>query len=243
MEFKRFLNLSKVKKALEQALKETGIGPSDAERSAQLMQRADIDQVYKDLKRHPKIVVLNKKTGDTKTLIIGTEPHKKQFSSAKSTEDFLRSLAGDNEALYDYLSCYLHQGGFLHLSEFLMTSYFASKAVLPTEGRVATFTLENDGALTFEEKFDIQQIKSPDLDYQAPAGKPIASFKLKSTIRIQGNNIEHHYENIEVIAHDRATAKFFEDPDPKNTFQRFLRWLKESLEALLSRKKTKVRLP
>ncbi len=230
MAFERELNLKKVREEFKQKLIGDGLRPEQAERSANLMSTGDIDQVKNDLDRHPNITVINKITGRTIKI------KNSQFATAQKTSDFLRGLAKDDDELYDYLSKYLHQGAFLHLTELLMAYYFAPETQLRTGNRQAIFTIEEDGSIDYTEKFDIEHIRTSDQDnsteYQTVTGGPIATFSLSSKLKTQNKQVEHTYGSIDVKIHDNAAKKFFEDTRGK--FPKFLSWIKDTVTFLLS---------
>jgi hypothetical protein len=230
MAFERELKLNEVREQFKQKLIGDGLEPEQAEKSAKLMSQGDVDQVQKDLARHPDVTVINKITG--RTIKIKAS----QFASAQKTSDFLRGLARDNDELYDYLSKYLHQGAFLHLTELLMAYYFAPDTQLRTGNRQAIFTVEEDGSIDFTEKFDVEHIRTSDqnnsTEYQTATGGPIATFSLSSKLKVQNNKIEHSYSNIDVQVHDSAAKKLFEDTRGK--FAKFISWVKEAITFLFS---------
>lgn len=228
MVFERKLGVGEVRNQFQQKLIADGFTPSQAKASANMMSKADIDQVQKDFHRHTKVIIINKLKGTRE------EVPNSQFDTPYKTKGFLRKLARENETLYEYLTQYLHQGGFLHLAESLMKCFFIPEVVLDPDNRVATFTIEKDGSLSFEEKFDITQIKVPadSTTYENSQGKPLASFSLKSNMKFENKVFTHRCEPMMVKVKDPVAAKFFEDP--RNKFQLFLTWINDSIRRLVS---------
>lgn len=225
--FQRSLNVSNVRNEFKQKLVDEGLNEADAEKSVYQLSKGDLDQVNKDLKRHPKIVVINESTGK--------EHHfsADDFSNNEKTELFLRSLTNNDPKMYDYLCTYLHQGGFLHLSELLISYYFAPDTRFTTDNRVATFTIKPNGAITFEEKFDIQKVATDSDSFEKTSHKPLATISLKSIIQKDKNNaIQHHCGDIKLKVRDEVASQFF--IDPRGKFQKCLSWMKETLVSILN---------
>lgn len=229
MAFERELNINEVREQFKQKLIDDGLEPEQAERSAKLMSKGNVEQVEKDLARHHNITVINKLTGIT------TKIKDSQFSTSQKTENFIRGISRENDELYDYLSSYFHQGGFLHLTELLLAYYFAPDTQLRTGNRQAILTIEEDGSVSYTEKFDIEHIRTSNqegaAEYDNPTG-PIATFSLTSNIKQQNNAVEHTYGNIEVAVHDNAAKKLIEDP--RGNFAKFFSWLKDTVSFLFS---------
>ena len=232
MAFERELDVDEVRDQFKNKLIQDGLKPEQAELAANAMAPGDVDQVQKDLFRHQGITVINKITG--RTMKYDTS----QFADAKSTSNFLRGLARENNELYEYLTKYLHQGAFLHLSELLLAYYFAPDTQFRTANRQAIFSVEEDGSIEFTEKFDIEHIRSSDpatgnsTEYQTAANTPIATLSLSSKIKQQNNQVEHTYNKIDVKVHDEAAKKFIEDPRGK--FAKFVSWVKDVVNFIFS---------
>ncbi len=230
MGFKRELGVGEIINQFEKKLiEEDGLTPAGAKKAANMMSKSDIDQVQKDFLRHPKVIIINKIKGTTSEVPLS------QFDTPYKTKGFLRKLAREHEDIYEYLTHFLHQGGFLHLAESLMKCYFLPHTNFVTDNRVATFTIEKDGSLSYEEKFDITKIQTPanNSEFENAQGSPLASFSLKSNIKIENNKVIHQCAPLKVKANDPVAAKFFEDP--RNKFSQFLSWLKESVHSLFSK--------
>lgn len=230
--YKRFLDVGKVRRQFQQKLIDEGLDPNQAEKSVYKLSKADAEQVSKDLRRHPKIVVINESTG--KELHFSAS----DFSNKEKTEHFLRALANNDQKMYDYLCSYLHQGGFLHLSELLIAYYFAPDTLFTTDNRVATFTIKKSGAITFEEKFDIQKVATDSNSFEKSSQQPIATISLKSIIRKdKDNTIKHFCSNMKVKVRDEVASKFF--TDPRGKFQKCMAWLKDAVESVFNHKEVK----
>ncbi len=226
MSYSRSLNLTELRKQLEEKFIGDGLKPANAKKAAHLLSAGDADNVQKDLQRHHNIILINEITNKTTNIDVS------QFDTLMKTKGFLRMLAREHEALYEYLQKYTHQGGFLHLTEFLLSYYFLPDVRLTTDNRVATFTIRKDGSIGYEEKFDVTSIASQDINYQLDNEKPLMSFTLKSTIKLDGHNVKHTGGDVHVKVHDNVAQKFINDP--RNKFSQFLSWLKESFVALFS---------
>ncbi len=211
----------------EQKLIGDGLTPENAHKSARTMSVGDLEQVQKDLVRHPNIIVINKKTGRT------TKIPQSKFNNNFKTQDFLKHLCSDNDALYHYLTKYAHQGGFLHLSELLTTYYFGPFFRFDIENKVATFTIEKDGSLSFEEKFDIKKVKTPETEYESNSPDPIATFTLKSHLSLNDNRITHTCSPLQIKIKDKVASKFIEHP--KSNFSKFIGWVSDSVAWLFSK--------
>ncbi|MBS0286169.1 MAG: DUF762 family protein [Proteobacteria bacterium] len=229
MLFKRKLPLNQVREALRKKLIDDGLTPINAKKTANMMSKGDIFQLHKDLQRHPKLVVVNKKTGNAR------EYTGSDFDTPDNARELLRKLARENKVLYSYLSQYFHQGGFMNLAELLMSYYFLPNTVVETSNRRGVLTIEKDGSVSYEEKFDIISVK--DLTsretFKLPHDQPIATISLKSNMKEEKHRVSHRCAEIKVKAHDKVAEKYFEDPRGK--FSKFLSWIKDSIHMFFSR--------
>lgn len=216
------LNLSQVRDKFKHKLVNDGLEPDQAEAAANAMSKGDLEQVHKDLKRHPKIVIVNKLNG--MTINVSSEI----FNDESIVQYFVEMVACEDKELFEYFSQYLHQGGFLHLSELLTAYYFAPDTRFETDNRVATFTLEENGEMSYEEKFDITKVTTNADEYKPADNTPIATISLKSTFGKDANNaVKHQYHDMNVQVHDKVAENFF--TDPRGKFQKFLKWIKETV--------------
>lgn len=216
------LNLAQVRHKFMQKLVNDGLEPDKAEAAANAMSKGDLDQVHKDLKRHPKIVIVNKQNG----MVINVSSE--IFNDESIVQYFVEMVACEDKELFEYFSQYLHQGGFLHLSELLTAYYFAPDTRFETDNRVATFTLEENGEMSYEEKFDITKVTTNDNEFKPAGDTPIATISLKSTFsKGADNSVKHQYHDMNVAVHDEVAGKFF--TDPRGKFQKFLKWIKDTV--------------
>lgn len=229
MLYERHVELSRVRNLFKKKLEKQGLPAEQAEQAANLMSQGDVAQVQKDLNRHPHMIVIDELTGKTHRF------YANDFSEEEQAENFLRMLAKNDKELYQYLAQYLHQGGFLHLSEMLISYYFSPDIIFKTDNRVATFTIAKDRSITFEEKFDIQKVSVGEQSFEKTDKAPLATINLKSTIKKSPNNeIKHQYQEMDIKVHDKVVNKFF--LDPRGKFQKCLSWVKDTAKSLFSKK-------
>jgi len=225
--YSRFLNLTQVRQHFKEKLVDDGLEPDKAEAAANAMSNGGLEQVNKDLKRHPKIVIVNKLNG--MTINVSCEI----FNDETIVKYFIEMIACEDKELSEYFAQYLHQGGFLHLSELLIAYYFALDTRFETDNRVATFTLETNGEMSYEEKFDIKKVATKDGDFTPASDTPIATISLKSSFSKDANNeVKHQYHDMNVQVHDKVAGKFF--TDPRGKFQKFLTWFKDTVNYIFN---------
>jgi hypothetical protein len=229
MLYERHVELSRVRNLFKKRLEKQGLSTEQAEQAANLMSHGDIDQVQKDLKRHPSIMVIDEITGKTHRFF------PEDFAEKEHAENFLRILAKDDQELYEYLTLYFHQGGFMHLAEMLISYYFAPDIRFNTDNRIAAFTIAKDRSITYEEKFNIQKVSVREDSFEKTSQEPIAEISLKSTIKKAPNNeINHQYKEMDVKVNDKVASKYFADHRKK--FQKCISWVKDTAKELFSRK-------
>lgn len=227
MLYERSIELSSIHTKFKRRLMNNGLTAEQADNSINIMSKGDFDQVQKDLKRHPQIVVIDEMTGKKHRFF------SEDFAEEEHVENFLRLLAKDDKELYQYLTQYFHQGGFMHLSEFLISYYFAPNIRFETANRTATFTIAKDRSITFEEKFDIQNVSTGENTFEKNTKEPLATISLKSIIQKTPNNeVQHQYNDLNLKVNDKVATKFFNDPRGK--FEKCLAWVKDMAKALLN---------
>lgn len=220
--YQAYFDLDQVRDKFKDKLVGDGLDPDRAKAAAYDMSKGDLEQVHKDLKRHPKILVVNKLNG----MVINVSSD--IFNDESIVQYFVDMIACEDKELFEYFSQFLHQGGFLHLSELLTAYYFAPDTRFETDNRVATFTLEENGEMSYEEKFDITKVINNDTEYQSSNNESIATISLKSTFsKDEDNTIKHRYHNMKVQVNDKVAENFFNDPRGK--FQKFLKWIKDTV--------------
>jgi hypothetical protein len=234
MSFSRVLSFLGLKKELKDKLQDVGLEEQAAHRSAYDMNPGDLSQAARDLARVPKFIMVDE-AAETTVEIDDTA----DLENEDRAREFLTQLAQGNEAMLAYLERYCHQGGFMNASELLLTYFFRTelededKILINTEGRTAKFILHADGSLSYEESFDIDEIKTTGgVDYKAPDG-PIASVKLRSKISIKDGRVQHEFEDVKVETHDKAAKKLFDDP--RGPIMKFLSWLVDAITSVFSK--------
>jgi len=239
MAFKRKLPIQEARaKFANKFEEELGMRPEVAENESKRMTEGGIEQVQSDMLRSPKIVIFNEQTGHK------IEYTYNQINTVGKAKGVINRLSKGDEVLADYLKKYYHQGGFRNTAESLLTYYFSPETLFTLNNHVSAFTIKRDGSIEYTESFDIMQIrtladehnqdKAVDgyVPYSRPSGRPLASLSLKSTLKVNGGNVEHTFKDINVTAHEGATKKFIEDPRSK--FTKFFSWIANTITRLFS---------
>lgn len=234
MPFQRILSFLGLRSELQEKLEDIGLDKEAAHKSAFEMSATEIDQICVDLARTHNITVVNEDTGFSSKL-----ENTANFADLRETATFIKMLSQDNDEIDAYLRAYMHQGGFLHAAEMLISYFFRTelndedKILLNAEGRHTKFTLYKDGSLGFEESFKIDEIKTAVGDHYKSEDGPIATVKLRSRIRVNEGKIEHTFNDVEVNTHDKAAKKLFNDP--RGIFAKFIDWVKDVVQSIFDK--------
>ena len=211
------------------------IGLKDENNFAHKMNPSDMEQVIKDLSRlEENLEIVNEITSKT----YAYRPNK--LKNKLVTNDAIDLISNNNNVIKGYLERYLHQGGFLHAGELLLSIYFRIAAKdsdmirLDITNKKSKFILQKDGSIIYEESFNISEIMQ---DRQIKGYKPksgeIASIQLRSKIYIKDGILNHDFSGVEITAHDDASKKLF--LDPRSPFIKFTSWVKDKVTALFNK--------
>lgn len=229
--FDRLISFLDSKKRLQEALEGVGLDQHAAHKAAFEMSPGDISQVQKDLYRAP-LLRLNR--ADT-----SEETDDFDVSTLDKAQAFL-DLITEDEKKQAYLKKFMHQGGFMHAAEMLLTYYFRTAEtddqmlMLDTDNRVFDIQVEKNGDITFVESFDIPSIKTVHGQTYNPANGPVASVSMSSTLRLnEAGELEHQFEDIKINSRDKASKHLFKDTS--GPFVKFVKWVQDKLLNLFSK--------
>jgi hypothetical protein len=223
MPYQRVLPMSELQRKTEQAMvkrKESeGVPTEGVHDYIYNMSSATLDQVLRDLKRLPKLMVIDESTGES------TEYRLANFKTEQDAIDFLNKIAKENQALFDYLTQYFHQGGFQNSSELLLKNHFnegkkeeerLNFAISPNS-RVATFIIKPNNVVSFKEEFEIAAITSmSDLTEHKNADKSsMAKVTCQSTLAFNDKGqVVQTYGDVKLSANHPKMREVFDEVAP-----------------------------
>ncbi len=206
-------------------------------------QAGNLDAVAKDFARIDRLIIRYESDNSEHTFTRNSFKDDKGLPDPVKTHLVLQQMAHYSRPVHQYLTNYAYQAGFLNAGENALKAFFMAgneeshMLMLSTssepgvETRQSTFTVHNDGSITYEEQFDIYQVKDPlDLKtYESEDGKPVASCVMTSTIRVNKGKISHQFHDMRIEAKDDIGQALFEKQENKSFLKKVFSKITEKL--------------